>query len=173
MKLPTRFMFLSNELPQVRESSGALAGRFLVLRLTRSFFGQEDPDLTTRLLAELPGILLWALEGWRRLRQRGRFVQPASVEEAVLAPEDLSSPVRAFLRDKCELGPGRRVWVDDLYAAWLRWCEDDGRSLLTSKQTFGRDLLSAAPGVVCRRNSSIGKRFYEGVALRGVSDGLV
>src|SRR5690606_19462785 len=52
MKLATRFMFLSNELPRLADSSTALAGRFLVLRLTRSFYGHEDHSLTEQLLEE-------------------------------------------------------------------------------------------------------------------------
>ncbi len=57
MKLPTRFMFLTNELPKLTETSGALAGRFLVLKFSQSFYRREDPFLTDKLLAELPGIL--------------------------------------------------------------------------------------------------------------------
>jgi len=48
MKLPTRFMFLTNELPRLNDASTALAGRFLLLRLTRSFFDEEDLTLTDR-----------------------------------------------------------------------------------------------------------------------------
>lgn len=65
MKLPTRFVFLTNEFPRLTDSSGALAGRFVILRLTQSFYGKEDTGLTDRLLNELPGILNWAIEGWR------------------------------------------------------------------------------------------------------------
>jgi phage/plasmid-associated DNA primase len=36
-----------------------------------------------KLLAELPGILLWAIEGWRRLNGRGHFVVPRSSRELV------------------------------------------------------------------------------------------
>src|SRR5262249_17581739 len=68
VKLPTRFVILTNELPRLGDASGALAGRFIVLRLTRSWYGQEDHRLTDRLLGELPGILLWAVEGWKRFR---------------------------------------------------------------------------------------------------------
>jgi putative DNA primase/helicase len=66
-RLPTRFMVLTNELPRIADSSGALAGRFIVLVLERSFFGQEDLGLAGRLVAELPAILNWALVGYRRL----------------------------------------------------------------------------------------------------------
>jgi len=71
MKLPTRLMFLTNELPRMHDASAALAGRFVVLRLTRSFYGQEDIALTAKLVEELPGILLWATEGLNRLRAAG------------------------------------------------------------------------------------------------------
>jgi putative DNA primase/helicase len=63
MKLPTRFMIFSNELPRTIDASGAFAGRFLILRLTKSFYGQEDHGLTEGLMEELPGILLWAVDG--------------------------------------------------------------------------------------------------------------
>ena len=164
MKLPTRFVFLTNELPRLNDASTALAGRFLVLRLVTSFYDREDPRLTERLLTELPGILLWALEGWRRLAQRGRFVQPESATDAIRDIEDLASPVGAFVRERCEVRPGLRAWTDDLYTAWRDWCERDGRTVVTNKQTFGRDLATAVPGILRRRGSGMAS-FYDGIGL--------
>jgi len=63
LKLPTRLVLISNELPRLTDSSGALASRLIVLRLTESWYGRENTKLTSELLAELPGILLWAIEG--------------------------------------------------------------------------------------------------------------
>lgn len=172
MKLPTRVTVITNELPRLNDASSALAGRFLILRLTQSFYGREDASLTRRLLAELPGILNWALAGRRRLWERGRFVQPASSEEATQELEDLSSPVGAFVRERCVLGPDERVWVDELYAAWCRWCEDDGRTKPSRKQDFGRDLSAAVQGVQRHRardphDPTKDKAFYAGINLRG------
>lgn len=166
MKLATRFMFLTNELPRLNDASTALAGRFLVLRLTNTFYGHEDVTLTDQLVAELPGILLWAIEGWKRLKQRGRFVQPRSAEEAIRDLEDLASPVSAFVRECCVVGPGHRAWIDDLYKAWQAWCEQDGRTIVTHKQTFGRDLTAAVPGILRRRGTGMAS-FYEGIGLAG------
>jgi putative DNA primase/helicase len=73
--LRTRFMFLANELPGLDDSSAALAGRMMVLKLTESFYGKEDPGLTGKLQAELSGILNWAIEGYRSLRKRA-FTHP-------------------------------------------------------------------------------------------------
>jgi len=167
MKLPTRFMFLTNEFPRLTDASGALAGRFVILRLTESFFGKEDTGLTNRLLEELPGILNWAIEGWQRLRERGHFVLPSSVIDVAQQIEDLSSPVSAFVRDACLIGPAHRVSVESLYDAWKRWCEGEGRQMVSTKQTFGRDLAAAIPGVTRRRSTAM-QPFYEGIALKGV-----
>jgi putative DNA primase/helicase len=61
--LRVRFLIISNELPKITDSSGALASRFVLVRLTESFEKREDPLLHDKLLPELPGILNWALEG--------------------------------------------------------------------------------------------------------------
>ena len=150
MRLSTRFMFLTNELPRLNDASTALAGRFLILQLTQSFYGVEDLTLTDTLSAELPGIFLWALEGWDRLRARGYFVQPASVADAIEDLEELSSPVRAFVRECCAVLPELRVRLDTLYPAWEMWCVQTGRKA-TSRQLFGRDLSSAVSGIKRRR----------------------
>jgi P4 family phage/plasmid primase-like protien len=75
-RLPTRFMIMTNELPSLSDGSAALAGRFVVLIMTVSFFGNEDQTLTNKLATELPGILNWAIDGYKRLNKRGYFVMP-------------------------------------------------------------------------------------------------
>lgn len=165
MKVGTRFVFLTNELPRMTDASGALPSRFLFLRLVNSFYGREDVGLTGRLMAERPGILLWAIEGLKRLRARGHFVQPESGAEAVDELERLSSPVKAFVADVCEVAPGRRIWVDDLYKAFVLWCQRDGQQTPPRKQMFGRDLSAAFPGIKRRRGAG-DQTFYEGIDCR-------
>jgi putative DNA primase/helicase len=144
----------------------------VVLRQTRSWYGKEDPALTDRLLAELPAILLWAMEGWRRLHQRGRFVEPRSAAKLVKDLEDLSSPIGAFLRERCEVGPGYEVPVKELFGAWNAWCEEKGRKDHGSEQTFGRDLRAAVPGIDDCQPRVGGKRIrcYVGVRLRDLEE---
>jgi putative DNA primase/helicase len=168
VQLPTRFMLLTNELPRLSDSSGALAGRFIILRLTRSWFGSEDLHLTDRLLVELPGILLWAIAGWQRLRDRERFVQPASSHDLAGALEDLSSPIGAFVRECCRIGPGCQVEKAALFEAWKKWCETQGREHPGDASTFGRNLRAAIPSVGESRPRTIEGRsnVYEGIALK-------
>jgi putative DNA primase/helicase len=166
-KLPTRFVVLTNELPRFGDASGAIAARFVVLALRASWLGRENPQLTGELLSELPGILAWALDGLDGLAAQGAFTEPASTADAVIALQDLASPVAAFVRDRCTVGGDREVLVDELYTAWRTWCDDNGRSRPGSKQTFGRDLRAVVPGlrVVRSRDGETRERWYYGVAL--------
>src|SRR5262249_48011966 len=84
--------------------------------------------LTARLLTELPGILNWAVRGYRRLRQRGYFVQPASAREAIEDLEVLASPIKAFINDRCIVGSGLAVSVELLYQTWCACCDSVGRA---------------------------------------------
>jgi putative DNA primase/helicase len=171
--LPTRFMVLTNELPRLNDPSGALAARLVLLRQTRSFYGAEDTGLTGRLLAELPGILLWAMKGWKRLRERGRFEQPESGKGLVAEMEDLSSPIGAFVRECCEVGPAFQVFMDDLYQRFKSWCKAQGRKDVPIKQVFGRDLRAALPHLDERQPRLPGgerARVYTGLRLRESAD---
>lgn len=165
MKLPLKFLFLTNELPRLTDASGALAGRFVILRLTKSFYGQEDTHLTDKLLTELPGILNWALEGLAALRKRGHFVMPRSVSDAVEDMVELASPIQAFARVRCVLAEGQRATVDDLFAAWRTWCVDEGRSSAGTRQWFGRSLSAAFPEVTRRRGTG-DVTFYDGIGVK-------
>jgi putative DNA primase/helicase len=167
-KLYVRFLLLTNELPKLSDASGALPGRMILLRLTRSWYGQEDTALTDRLLPELPGILLWAIAGWQRLRDRGRFVQPDAGKGMVGELADLASPVGAFIRERCQVGPGYQVERFALFVAWKGWCEEHGRQHPGEAATFGRNLRAAVPDLAdAYPRSEDGRvRVYQGIGLR-------
>jgi putative DNA primase/helicase len=166
--LPTRFVVLTNELPGLTDASGALAGRFIILPMERSFYGREDHGLFNRLLPELPGIFNWALAGLDRLNSRGHFVQPRAGLEQVEALEDLASPVGAFVKQRCVLGAKHTVDRDALFTAWTAWCAGQGRHPGTSAM-FGRDLKAVVADLKPERPRDGGTRqnLYRGVGLAG------
>ncbi|RIK75384.1 MAG: hypothetical protein DCC68_21280 [Planctomycetota bacterium] len=166
--LPTRIVILSNELPRLTDSSGALAKRMILWRFRQSFYGKEDYGLTDKLLPELPGILLWAIEGWRRLRDRGHFVQPAASAELVGELADLTSPVGMFVRERCVVDAGRKVERSELYREYEDWAQSKGRKKWEDEAGFGRALRAAFPDVYDTQPRVGGKpvRHYGGIGLR-------
>ena len=120
MKLPTRIVILTNELPRFKDSSSALAGRMIFLPMKQSFYGKEDPHLTDRLIKELTGILGWAIEGWKMLRDHGRLLEPESGKALRREQELLGSPVSAFVEDVCQIDSKKKVLATELYGAFPR-----------------------------------------------------
>ena len=165
-KLPARLMLCSNELPQLGDASMAVAGRFVPLLLNRSFYGNEDLDLEDALAAELTGILNWALAGLERLAANRRFTTPPAIDDTLRALQDLASPVAAFIRDRCEMGPDKQASFDSIYAAWREWADLNGQ-VRTSKQVFGRDLRAARPSIKVTQPGSGDNRdrWYVGIGL--------
>ena len=169
-QLPTRFLILTNELPKLTDTSGALASRFIVLRLTRSFYGEEDIALTSRLTAELPAILQWAMEGRDRLAQRGYFEQPESAEQEADELADLGSPVGAFVRQCCAVNPIYSQECGAMFDAWVTWCRENGRDHPGTTSVFSRDLRAVVPEVQTKQKRDPGAggkldRFYTGIGL--------
>jgi putative DNA primase/helicase len=168
--LPVRFLLLANELPCIGDVSGALASRFVILVLKKSFFGKEDLGLSDRLMTELPGILNWALEGRDRLYARGWFVQPQSAQELVAELVDLSSPEGAMLRECTEMKPGAYVEQSLLFEAWKAWCALNGRDNPGTTQTFARNVRAVLPWIVARKHGPRGSQVlcWEGLRLVGL-----
>jgi putative DNA primase/helicase len=145
-RLQTRFAILTNELPALSDSSGALANRFIIVHLSNSFLGNEDPMLFETLKGEMPGILNWAIEGYERLRQRGRFIQPTSGQQALDEILMLASPEKAFVKEMCIVRAGRSMSKDALWEEWRRWCERN-QVRVGSRDWFFRNLRTAVPGL--------------------------
>ena len=165
--LGVRFVLATNEVPEFQDISGALVARFIPIELPVSFFDREDPDLTTKLLRELPYIANWALDGLDRLNDRGRFEVPESGREALETMADLASPVHAFVRERC--ATSGETLVEDLWVAWKDWCVAAGSNPGTKSQ-FGRN-LRASFGVSRHRPRELGRTpVYRGISL-GVSIG--
>jgi putative DNA primase/helicase len=168
-KLLSRLMLFSNELPKLNDASGALPGRMILLRLTKSWYGKEDTALTDRLLAELPGILHWAIAGWHRLRERGHFVQPDAGKEMIGELADLASPVGEFVRECCIVAPGSQIDRSALFDQWKRWCEAQGREHPGDAATFGRNLRAVVPALgdtQPRTETGERTRVYKGIRLK-------
>ena len=167
VQLPTRIMMMSNEIPDMRDASGALAKRYVVLTLTKSWLGKEDTALLDRLRGELPGILVWALQGLARLQSRGKFIQPASSNQIIEELEAMTSPIKAFFAERCEFKPQAITTVASLFDAWRSWCACTGYPQSGNVQSFGRNLRAAFPEIEITRpkEDQTRERCYKGIRL--------
>lgn len=160
-QLPTRFVLASNEVPRFADASGAVVGRFISMRLVKSYKGREDKTLDKRLEGEMPGILNWALDGLKRLEQQGHFTEPDTMKEMTEHLEGLASPVSQFIADCLEVTAERTDMVprSEVYRAWKNWHEDNGTQSANAEVMCNR-LQAADPRI------SYGMRDVPGAALK-------
>jgi putative DNA primase/helicase len=166
--LRTRFVLMGNEFPRLSDYSDAILGRLVLLKLTKSFYGREDSTLSDRIAGELPGILLWAIAGWHRLQGQPKFTQPASGLEDLEEAQELVNPVGAFVAQRCVVGGDETAPVSEVYEAWRKWCEANGREHPGDVAGFSRNLRTAVPKIAVRR-PKVGDqriRFLVGLGLK-------
>jgi len=140
LRLQTKLTFISNEVPNVLDQSGALPSRFIFLALPKSFYGKEDVDLESKLSCELPGILRLSIRHLQDLLDRKEFIQPKSGKGLAERMMSLSSPASEFMK---QLLPGM-----SREAIWNQWCNvrrDEGQKLGTKNELWN-DLESAGYG---------------------------
>lgn len=146
-KLMTRFLFGTNEFPSLPDHSGALKRRMMICEFKRSFAGREDRALRDKLAAEIPGIAVWALEGYRRLKEQNGFTEPVSMRDALSEWHRDASPVGTFIEECVEIKDGSEIVKQDLYNAFRQWCEE--RSIHPmSFSNFKQRFVASMPSTV-------------------------
>jgi putative DNA primase/helicase len=117
-----------NEVPNLQDTCGVLPSRFIKLEFGQSFWGKEDIRLRDVLTTELPGIANRCLAAYRRLCNRGRFIQPKAGLGLERQIEHKINPYAAFMDeyfviDATADGPT----ISGFHETFKRWAEDNGR----------------------------------------------
>jgi putative DNA primase/helicase len=101
-----RIVAATNMLPRLRDTTDGFFRRAIILELTRTFADAEmDKDLPQKILGELDGILVLAVNGLKALLKRGEFVIPESASKTANKYRDESDSVRYFIKDACRTDP--------------------------------------------------------------------
>lgn len=166
-QFPTKFTLTCNELPHLPDHSGAMKRRLLILDFPYSFEGQEDFDLPAKLEKELPGIILWALEGLRKLRQQGHFTVPKEMYESLREWQTTTSPMAAFVEECCEEDRDAETNKHEIFDAWNQWSQEHGMKPLSKSRMFER-FKGNAPFVRSDTYQKGGHKFsvFRGVKLK-------
>jgi len=107
--VPTaKHLIACNTLPRLSDRTEATFGRLLIVPFKRMVEeGRQDPELPDKLRSELPGILVWAALGARRLdATQGRWSSVPAAAELLARYRDDINPVAAFVRECCVEMPG-------------------------------------------------------------------
>jgi P4 family phage/plasmid primase-like protien len=167
---PAKLVFSANELPPVEnDRSYAFWRRWVTIEFPVVLTGREDRDLPLKLRAELPGVLIWALEGLRWLRAAGGFpATPGGLKEDW---RRRSEPLYWFVSERARIGPNQEVKKADLYEAYAEFADEKNLPRMEPERV-GSLLPKYVPTVrtVKHRVRGTLERFWAGVGLRGDTD---
>jgi putative DNA primase/helicase len=135
-------ILLCNNLPSLADLSHGMMRRLRVVPCDRTFKEREtDRDLFNRIIKnELAGVLNRALQGWKRLQQRGRFTRSNDMKRA---RQDLlihANPLKGFIDERCPVEAGSKVTLQAFYEAYREWVKDSGYTLAQVKSTVRRNI---------------------------------
>lgn len=156
-RLNTRLVLVSNEVPRLPDSSGAIQTRFLTIKMIRTFKPDEqDPHLKDKLTAELPGIFNWALAGYEQLQRQGTFTEPASGADFETTFSELSNPLQVFVDEgNCFEVTGNTsdfMEMTKVLKHYRAWAEAEGRASM-NRESLAQDLTAAYPEIQYKNTS--------------------
>lgn len=149
-----------NELPRVGDANSGIFRRVKVVSFPSMPPEERNPEIKERIKDEGPGILVWALEGLARLRDRGRFDVPDAVEDATARFKENNDVPALFVADRCVIEKDAREKAGELYKEYKFWCEENGHRPQSSTR-----LSDDWQRLGFERKRIKGSTYYRGVRL--------
>ena len=139
-----KLLFSSNFLPQTHDRSEGFYRRWDILKFDKQLKDSEvDLDLKTKLKAELPGILVWALTGLKRLKDNDwRMTAAPGFNNGIESLKQYTDVFKDFLDTHYQIsGDSESAGTDqpyvrweDLYRKYKNFCEENGLSKMSGKK---------------------------------------
>ena len=167
----TKYLFASQNIPNFQEVDGGIMRRIKIIMFNRIFLNKDkDKDIVDKLISELAGILQFAIDGARRLKENNyNFSEPDQLLEALDEFEqELSSPIR-FFKENYVIHEDKKKNIlfkskKDLYSDYIKWCEEVNKGK-KSKVNFLKDIANQIPFF---EDNESRRRCDNGKAERGV-----
>lgn len=162
-----KFIVAANSLPMMHDYTDGMFRRIICMPFLRQFKeNEQNVHLVEELMAELPGIANWMLQGLIRLYREKSFTHCEVCEAARQQHRLDSDPVRQFVTEECALAPDRSVSDRALFNAFQNWCRQNNQRSVKSSE-FRNRVLALTGVKLCRRGprSATRLRCYEGIGL--------
>jgi putative DNA primase/helicase len=159
---PTFKLFLSvNHRPVIKSSDYGIWRRVRLIPFNVTFLPEKrDPALSTKLEAELPGILRWAVEGCLLWQKQG-LEPPDAVKAATETYRSDMDDIGEFIAECCVVDAAAKTPFADLFTAYDNWLSTNGVHFADKKE-FAQALQSH--GFTSSRSN--GTRYRLGIRLK-------
>lgn len=154
----------ANHKPVIRGDDYAIWRRIHLIPFTATFdAGKKDVQLPSKLMAELPGILNWAVRGCLAWQKVG-LAPPAAIQKATAAYRGEMDMVHSWIADCCVVNVNAKGKASLLYGNYRGWAEAAGVYVM-SQPAFLRKLAEHGYAKKQTTLQGVNGVFYEGLGL--------
>lgn len=121
---------------------------------------EQDKSLGTKLKAELPGILNWALDGFKLWRENG-LMEPEEVNNATQEYRDDMDTLKEFFSEYVKPDPMAATESAKLFKLYQIWALDIGEKYILSRREFGLRMTDRG----LKKKAIHNKNNYLGIAI--------
>ena len=139
----TRFIFSTNQMPTFDGVDYGIRRRIKIIPFFHQITPQEkDTKIIQNIIPELPGVLRWALEGLRRLRENNfEFSQCDAVDKMKKEFSTTVSSTLRFFDEYYEKDIDGFTPFKQIYDEYKVWCSENGRKSVSSDK-LGKEINS-------------------------------
>jgi P4 family phage/plasmid primase-like protien len=164
VKNRAKFIFNCNTMPYSKDQSEGLYRRLIILSFEAEFdeqHGNVDVFILDKLLKELPGILNFAIQGYRRLKKVKRFTVPDTAKENMEIFKEAQNDVEDWFESHVIMGEGGFISSREAYTNYLDYCDKIGKRNRTATTPFYKKLSE-----LFRKRGIVKDRGKDGNGLR-------
>lgn len=162
-----RFLFSCNEMPRnYGDRSEGFYRRLVIIPFTKAIpESKRDPDIRSKLAKERDGILMWALEGLRRLiGNEYRFSETETTRAEIERYRVESNSALQFIQECCILDDARSISRTLVFERYKQFCQDNCLRPM-SQSNFNKDIERAYPTITREIDRSAKIRIWRGMKL--------
>jgi putative DNA primase/helicase len=156
-----KLTIVGNHAPAITNVDEAMRRRFRVIPFDKKPI-TPDRLLEVKLEEEWPQILHWMIEGCLVWQDQGLPV-PTAMREATETYFDEQDVVGQWIKQECEVGPGKYEPVATMFARWKAFALANGEEPGTSR-SFGSSLVKR--GFLRGRSPDRSQRTFQKIALK-------
>lgn len=130
-------IFLVNNPPVIEDGSKGARRRLEILDFPNFFDGETaDKQLETKLMTDesLTGVLNWAIEGLKRLFEKGEFSEKRTETKITTEYARKSNPIKAFVNDHVNEKVGKEITEAEMVQAYTWYKNKYSLPSLTNKK---------------------------------------
>lgn len=152
----------TNHKPQIRGTDYAIWRRVMLIPFEATFPpDKQDRHLEKKLKAELPGILNWALQGFRKWQAEG-LSPPKTVQQANDVYREECDVLGSFIDECCEQEERAKAGATALYERYAEYCKENREPPIRQRE-FGKRL--GERGYEKRRSGPGGRFEWHGIRV--------